>query len=213
MDSKSLFGLIILTALIIWGLIVWGSQAPSKDDSGANSGKNQIEQISDPDELTLGPTDALVQIIEYSDIQCPACAFADQVINQLIQNNPDKIQLVYRHFPLSYHPLARPGALALQAAHRQGKFKQMKDALFDNQRELTADLIQQIAAEIGLNMDRYSQDIQDPRLKAKVEQDYQKGLELGIKATPTIYLNGEELKEFADIDTLQIKIDQIVISQ
>ncbi|TSC93267.1 MAG: DSBA oxidoreductase [Candidatus Berkelbacteria bacterium Licking1014_7] len=208
MENKSLFGLIVITILVIWGLVAWGSKTSAPSNNAATNNP-QIEKITDSDELTIGAQNPQVQIIEYSDVQCSACAIANTALNQIISQNPDTVQLVYRHFPLSYHPFAKPGALGLQAAFRQGKFREMKDALFERQDTLNQEIINQTAQELGLNMEKYRADITDPKLISKIEQNFQKGMTLKITGTPTIYINGAEFKNFADPREIQKKIDEI----
>ena len=208
MDNKSLFGLIIITTLVIWGLVAWGSQPSQK--TPATTAQNQLENVSDPDELVLGSRDADVQIVEYSDPQCPACALANEAINDIIANNQGKVMLLYRHFPLSYHQFAKQGARAMQAANRQGKFKEMKDILFQNQEQISDSAIANFAEQIGLDMTKYQEDYNDPKIIAKVESDFQKGLEVKIDATPTVFLNGTKFESWSDPVAFQKQIDGLL---
>jgi len=208
MDNKSLFGLIVITALVIWGLVAWGSK-PSQN-TPATTAQNQIQNVSDPDELVLGSRDAKVQIVEYSDPQCPACALANETINDIIANNQGKVMLLYRHFPLSYHQFSKQGGRAMQSASRQGKFKEMKNTLFQNQDKISDTTITDFAQQIGLDMARYQEDYNDPKIVAKVESDYQKGLADKIDATPTIFLNGTKIENWSDPIAFQRQIDELL---
>jgi protein-disulfide isomerase len=142
-----------------------------------------------------GPADAPVTIVEFSDYQCPFCARSEPLVKEALGAYPSQARLVYKHFPLTaIHPQALPAALAAAAAQKQGKFWEMHEKLFANQRALAPEQIAQYAREIGLDMARFESDIQSDTVKAAVQEDVQLGQRAGVRGTPTIFVNGKILQ-------------------
>lgn len=105
------------------------------------------------------------------------------------------MKLVYKNFPLRNHQYAKPAAVAARAAYKQGKFWEFHDELFANYNRLNNEKIEEIARKLGLNMDRYNQDKNDPETIQVVNQDLQDGIKAGVRGTPTILVNGKLLRE------------------
>jgi protein-disulfide isomerase len=142
-----------------------------------------------------GPEDASITIVEFSDYQCPFCARSEPLIQQFLATYPDKTRFVYKHFPLtSIHPQAMPAALAAAAAQRQGKFWEMHELLFANQRALGPDQLREYAKQLKLDMAKFDADMQSEEVKAAVEEDMQLAKRVGIRGTPTIFVNGKLLQ-------------------
>ena len=142
------------------------------------------------------PTDGKgkILVIEFSDFQCPFCAKARTELNELVKKYPDRITLVYKHFPLTQiHNEAMNAALASWAAQQQGKFWEYHNALFDQQKTLNANSYTSIATTLGLNLARFDRDRQSPQARSAVEADQRLGESLGIDGTPAIIINGELL--------------------
>ena len=142
------------------------------------------------------PTDGKgkILVIEFSDFQCPFCAKARTELNEFVTKYPDRVTLVYKHYPLTQiHNEAMNAALASWAAQQQGKFWQYHNALFDQQKTLNANSYTTIATTLGLDLGKFNSDRQSPQAKAAVEADQQLGESLGIDGTPAIIFNGELL--------------------
>ncbi len=143
---------------------------------------------------TIGPKDASVWLVEFSDFQCPACGQFYPVVKQLTEKYKDSIFFAYRNYPLPTHTMAMPAARAAEAAGIQGKYWEMHDALFTKQSELSTNFISSEAARLGLNLEQFTQDMQSTTLETSITNDIAVGDAIGISATPTFYLNGKKLE-------------------
>jgi protein-disulfide isomerase len=138
-----------------------------------------------------GRPDAPVTLVEYGDYQCPVCGAAYPIVNSVREVTADRLRFVYRHFPLSQmHPDAFRAAEAAEAAHAQGKFWEMHDMLFENQRALTYLFLLRYAAAIGLDVERFESDIASGTFGEKIQQDFLGGVKSGVNGTPTFFING-----------------------
>lgn len=140
---------------------------------------------------------AKVVLVEYSDFQCPACGQYHPLIKQVLAKYNDKIAFMQRHFPLQQHKNAIAAARAAEAAGKQGKFFEMGDILFTNQKDWeTLDnpvkKFEEYAKKLKLNMDQFKKDNTDAQDK-KIEDDRNSGVALGVNSTPTFFLNGAKL--------------------
>lgn len=152
----------------------------------------------------LGPVGAKVEIVEYSDFQCPACRTVGPILKRLVSDYPGQVALVYRHFPLPNHPYAGPAAEAAEAAGEQGKFWEMHDAIFANQDRLTPGIFRQLAAQLGLDLGRYDATLASGRPKAAVEADVAAANRVGVSYTPYILVGGEQFtgRSFDDLKVM-----------
>ncbi|MFZ5845163.1 MAG: DsbA family protein [Patescibacteria group bacterium] len=149
-----------------------------------------------------GHAAAPVYLIEFSDFQCPACRAVKPVIDEIVaQYAGDNFVFGYRHFPLEQHSMAMKAAIAAEAAGQQGKFWEMTDLLFANQDKLSDETIMSLAQQLNLRMEAFKKDLERSDIREKVERDKSYGIQIGIKATPTFFLNGQklELRNFADL--------------
>lgn len=144
---------------------------------------------------TKGPADAPVTLVLFDDFQCPYCARLLPTLEQVIQAYPNQVRVVFKHFPLSMHKFARQAAVASIAARNQGKFWPLHDQLFANYNQLNDDKIRDLAASVGLDMDRFDKDIKDPALQREIDADMQLGTNSGVRGTPAVYINGVQLKD------------------
>ncbi len=138
-----------------------------------------------------GPADAPVEIVEFSDFQCPFCGRARPTIDQIRKTFGDKVKIVFRDFPLtSIHPQAYQAAEAGECARQQGKFWEFHDALFANQRALSEDDLKRHAAELGLDTAKFAACLDGGQAKAHVDADVKEGEALGVSSTPSFFING-----------------------
>jgi protein-disulfide isomerase len=134
-----------------------------------------------------GPEDALVTIVEYSDFQCPFCSRVNPTMKQIKETYPKDVRIVFRQLPLGFHDRARPAAKAALAAAQQGKFWEMHDALFANQKALDDKSLETYASQIaGLNLDQWKKDLADPKLETLVKEDETIAAKFGAGGTPGV---------------------------
>jgi protein-disulfide isomerase len=155
-----------------------------------------------------GPASAPIEIIEFSDFQCPFCQRANPTVTQVLNTYGERIHFVYRHFPLGNHPNARPAAEASQCAAEQGKFWQYHDALFANPSKLADPDLKQRAAELGLDTTRFNACVDTHKYKAQVDADMQAGEEAGVNGTPAFFVNGRMLSGAQPFDAFKRIIDE-----
>ncbi len=216
---------LISSAIIITGIIIAGAVVYTRNPQSANlSEKLETDQETSPaelkessmEELTVsekdhirGNPDAPVTIVEYSDFQCPFCARFHPTVQQILEDYPDQVRWVYKHFPLdSIHSEARPSAEASECAAEQGKFWEFADGLFENQSRLGSNLYKEIASKIGLNIGQFENCVSSRKYKDKVEADYQEGIKAGVTGTPGSFVNGEKIPGAVPYDYLKTTVEQ-----
>jgi Na+/H+ antiporter NhaA len=150
-----------------------------------------------------GRLDAPVTLLEYGDYECPYCGHAAPTINKLLEHLPDELRYVWRHLPLNdVHTSAQTAAEAAEAAAAQGSFWEMHDRMLGELGALsTADLFR-IAADIGLDLDQFSEDLRRRRYASRVAEDVSSADESGVTGTPTFFVNGRRHQGAYDIDAL-----------
>lgn len=150
-----------------------------------------------------GSVAAGVTVVEFSDYECPHCAAAVPLLRQIAHDLEGRIRMVHMNFPLSGHTHAMPAARAALAAGRQGKFWEMNDLLFQNQRHLEPEDIQRYATQLGLDLTRFRADIASPEIEAAIQATRREGERLQINGTPTIFINGRRYELNLDRETLR----------
>ncbi|HOJ01218.1 MAG TPA: DsbA family protein [Anaerolineaceae bacterium] len=169
-----------------------------------------VEGVSEGDNPSLGPQDAPITIIIFSDFQCPYCASANQLIKELMQEYPDQIRYVHRDFPLEeIHPDAFNTALAARCAGDQGKYWEMNDALFSNQEDLSIPGINKLVEMLGLDQVQFDTCFESGKFEEKILNDKQTGEEYGVSGTPTLFVNGYQVNG-ADRDAILNIIEDIL---
>ncbi len=144
---------------------------------------------------TKGPEGAPVTITVFDDFQCPYCARLLPTLENVVNAYPTQVRLVFKHFPLSMHKFARQAAIASIAARNQGKFWPLHDQLFANYNKLNDGLIRELAESVGLDMARFDKDVENPSLAQEVAADIKLGTDSGVRGTPSVYVNGVQLKD------------------
>ncbi|MCA9708631.1 MAG: thioredoxin domain-containing protein [Myxococcales bacterium] len=140
-----------------------------------------------------GPDDALVTIVTWSDFQCPYCSRVSPTIDSLLKTYGGDLRYVFKHNPLGFHTNARPAAIAAEAAGEQGKFFEMHDKLFANQRDLTEKNFIAWARELGLDVKKFKRDLDSATIADRVDRQQQEGMALGARGTPSFFINGRFL--------------------
>jgi protein-disulfide isomerase len=141
-----------------------------------------------------GPEAAVLEIVEFSDFQCPFCAQAVPVLDALVAAHPDDVRLVFRHYPLPIHEHAARAAQAAIEADRQGVFWRYHDEVFRNQSAMTdADLVT-LAEGMGLDAGAFERALAEGTHQARMHADMELGMSLGVTGTPTFFVNGFRLE-------------------
>lgn len=169
-----------------------------------NKPKISAEQLVRPDSPTLGPADAKVTIVEFLDPECESCAQFNPVVKKVLRDYEGKIRLVVRYMPL--HPNSTLAASYTEAAGEQGKYWQMQEMLFQRQPEWGTKhgpqpaqppnvfaLFEKYAKELGLDIEKINSAIKEERFAAKLERDKKDGQTVGVRQTPTLFVNGRKL--------------------
>ena len=139
----------------------------------------------------LGPDHAAVTLIEYGDFECPTCRMAVPAVKLLLDRFPNRVRLVFRHFPLEEaHPHALQAAEAAESAAAQGRFWEMHDLLFANQAHLKRRDLERYAAQVGLESVRFASEMNGHYYLQRVREHIDGGRRLHVRATPTFYVNG-----------------------
>jgi protein-disulfide isomerase len=153
---------------------------------------SSLQRPVDSDDHVKGPRHAAVTMVEYADFECPFCGQAFWELKQLEATIGDELLLVFRHFPLTQmHPHAMAAAEAAEAAGAQGRFWEMHDTLFANQRALDPAALMSYAADLQLDLRQFSRDLQGHRHVPRIRRDFLTGVRSGVNGTPTLFINGE----------------------
>jgi protein-disulfide isomerase len=195
------------------GYLIWGRTPPATAIPAALATATvQVRRYDVPvdDDPFLGPEDAAITIIEFSDYQCPYCKkWHDEVLDRLLANYPGQIRFVYRDFPLiSLHPGAAPAAEAADCAGEQGSYWPFYQALFSMKYDLTTEAYQQYAAELRLDTQAFTECLADRRYEPEVMGDYNYAVNLGVSSTPTFFINGIPIVGAQPYEVFKQIIDQ-----
>jgi protein-disulfide isomerase len=161
-------------------------------------------------EHSQGKSDAPITLIEYGDYQCSDCGRAYAVIKQLQEHFGDEMRFVFRNFPLDSHPLAKPAAEAAEFANEHGKFWEMHDLIYENQKQLSIELLHQLAVNINLPIEEFKSAIEQKKYEAKIREDLLGGIRSGVNRTPTFFINGERYKGSDEFESLRSAIEPLV---
>ena len=137
-----------------------------------------------------------VTIVEFSDFQCPFCARAAPLIDDVLKKYPKGVRFVYKQFPLPMHPVARPAAHWSMAAQEQGKFWEMHDVLVKNQPTLDPSKAEQYAKEAGLDVKRFKRDLEKngAEYDKRIDAEMRLGNEVDVRGTPTLFIGGKKVR-------------------
>jgi protein-disulfide isomerase len=149
-----------------------------------------------------------VVIVVFSDFQCPFCVRFDPALRGVVSHYDGKASLVFKHFPLPFHDRAMPAALAAMAAHAQGKFWGYSQLLVDNNRDMSDENLLQYAVSAGLDVEKFKADLAAGVGKAQIEADMQLASDVGVRGTPTVFVNGREYDGPRDVEGMVKVIDE-----
>lgn len=220
---RSRANLIATVAIVVLAIVVIGGVLVVNRTGDAEPGDQSVQQklanAPERDTLTVSE-DGKVTVVEFLDYQCPACAaYYRNVTKDLEADYAGRITFATRNFPLDTHPLARPAARAAEAAAEQGHYREMYHALYDNyqawalspdgdrisdDRERATRLFDRYATRIGLDLNRFHADLTSEDVGDRIEADLALGHDVGVRSTPTIFVNGERFEptedQFPEID-------------
>ncbi len=166
---------------------------PTDPSQGQTPPSGPVKPVDEKNDHIRGPKNAKVTLIEYSDFECPFCLRHIATVEQTLKDYPKDVRLVYRHFPLSFHPQAQKAAEAAECAGKQGKFWEMHDEIF---KANAANLMsvakwKEIARTLKLDGNKFDKCLDPSETAAHIAQDEQEGGVAGVSGTPATFINGE----------------------
>lgn len=208
-EKKLTIGLIIATTVIIFGGAFFLTKPPKEKPQEAVSTELLIRSDS---QKVVAPNEKVI-MVEFGDFQCPACAAYHDLVKQLLNENKDTLSLVFRNFPLSQHKNARVSAYAAEAAGLQGKYWEMYDKLYENQKDWSEksdamSIFVGYAKDFGLDEAKFKSDASSSEVKNKVDRDYADGVTLNVDSTPTFYVNAQKVKNPGGLEDFKTLIEK-----
>jgi Na+/H+ antiporter NhaA len=209
----------VLAAAIVASLLAWAvfsmirrlpARVRARQLAGTAEELLDLSEEIDPDRDHIrGSEVAPVTLVEYGDYECPYCGQAEPVIRELLDSFGDDVRYVWRHLPLNdVHPNAQMAAEATEAAAAQGAFWQMNDKLLRHQDALTADDLTRYAEELGLDVERFWDELRRRNYADRVAEDVASADASGVAGTPTFFINGRRHQGAYDIDTLTTAVSR-----
>ena len=169
--------------------------------------------VADGRDHIQGPADAPVTLVEYGDYECPYCGDAYPVVKEVQARMGPRLRFVFRNFPISTsHPHAEHAAEAAEAAAAQDRFWGMHDVLYENQRRLGDQDLHAYAEQIGLDVERFDQELTEHVHAARVHEDFLSGVRSGVNGTPSFYVNGVRHDGSFDTETLLTALERAAAS-
>ncbi|MFH1255257.1 MAG: thioredoxin domain-containing protein [bacterium] len=216
MSKQNKIIIIIAVAIIAMGFILMAKEGKAPTDNGG-----QILRPIDATDHIWGDPKAPVQMIVYSDFECPFCVKFFQTMKIIEENFKDKIAITFRNYPLAGHPDAEKAAEAAECAGEQGKFWEMHDKLFfDNTAgRMSVEQFKQDAVDLGLDQNKFNQCLDSGQYQAKITEQKNQGDKAGVTGTPTIFVNGNiypgayPFEDFTTLDGRENKGMKSIISE
>jgi protein-disulfide isomerase len=170
--------------------------------------KKEIEIIIEPKEIFVGEADAPVTLMEFGEYESEACAKANEIVKQLLEEYEGKLKFNFRHFPQTrIHQRALKAGEAAVAAAQEGKFWEMHNVLFANRRQLGTVSLKLHSKEAGVNNKKFLEDLVNGKYGWQVQDDLKEGLDRGVKDVPTFFINDEPFTGKPTFDNLSTAID------
>ena len=129
-------------------------------------------------------------------------------LEQLLEKYPTELRVVFKNFPIRSHKYAIKAAMAALAAGQQGKFWEFHDELFKNYNRLNDQKIQEIVKQLNLDQTKFNEDTKSPVEAARIRQDYEEGIRLGVRGTPTVFINGKQFRKKRSMKNMEAVIDE-----
>ena len=158
-----------------------------------------------------GNFNAPITLVEYSDFECPFCEKIYPTFKKILNDYPDQVRLVYKHFPLGFHPNAQKAAEASECANEQGKFWEYHDLIFEKQSGgLSLINFKQWAGDLGLNTKKFNNCLDSSKYAQKVQTDATDGQSRGVNGTPATFVNGQLVSGAVPYESFKPIIDQLL---
>lgn len=150
-------------------------------------------EIERGNSISLGPEDAPVALVAFMDFQCPFCSKFFSILRNVLDQFPDKVNLVFKHFPAKDHIYAEKAALASLAAYKQGKFLEIAGNFFQNYNKFEDNTIEQAAKHVGLDMALFKKEMKSESVKRILAEDIEMGRRVMIPGVPAVFINGKKV--------------------
>ena len=195
-------------------------EAPSAADEaapcrhGAEPSATQAQRAQVAEDVTvgsapiLGAEDAPVTIVMFTDLECPYCARAEKILTELEEQYEGEVRVAYRALPLPFHKFATLAAKAALAADEQGRYVDYQRVLLDNQHDLEREHLEQYAVDLDLDLGAFREAIDSKRIADRVRADEDEAARLGVRGTPTIFINGKRINGAQPIGVLRKTVDE-----
>lgn len=196
--DKFILSMIVFSVLVLVLDALFANKLSSSPPAVSKEEARSILAVKN-DDWVKGPEEASITLIEYLDFECEACRAYYPITKQLKEEYKDKIRFIVRYFPLPGHKNSMTSALAVEAAGKQNKFWEMHNVLYERQKDWgekavsDPSIFETYAKQIGLDMDKYKNDISNKELRDRIDRDKNSGISLGIQGTPTFFINGERI--------------------
>jgi protein-disulfide isomerase len=170
---------------------------------------NERKQVAvAADDATMGPANAKVTIVEFSDFQCPFCSKVEPTLKQIRDAYPDSVRIVFKHNPLPFHKDANLAAQAAVEATKQGRFWEFHDKLFQNNKSLKREDLERHAQDLGLDLQRFRAALDTSAHTAQVQRDMSEAQSLGATGTPAFFVNGRFVSGAQPFERFKTLIDE-----
>lgn len=167
-----------------------------------------LVHLSDVADISIGSLDAPITIVEFTDYQCPTCANAHPIVDQVLKTYGSKVRLVLRNLPLYIHANAPKAAEAAHCAAAQGKYREYSDLLYQNQNELDVRFLKIYAEKLGLDRAKFNQELDSGKYASLVKRDMEEADRLNVHSTPTFFVNKRLLSTGISFESFQKRIDR-----
>ena len=165
--------------------------------------------VDDDRDRIQGPADAPITLVEYGDYECPYCGAAYPIVKRIRRQMADQLRFVFRNFPITTsHPHAEAAAETAEVAGAQGRLWEMHDLLFENQRHLTGPDLRSYAETLGLDLERFDDELAGHLYADRVREDFMSGVRSGVNGTPTFFINGLRHNGSYDLTTMLAAIER-----
>ncbi len=193
-ENLILISIVVVTLILLVGAAFLFSNPQSTESTDAVTDTALLQGTKDH---KIGSDSAKVTVVEFADFQCPACGAAYPIVKQVSEEYKDRVQFIYRHFPLPGHRYAMDAAKAAEAAGKQNKYFEMADLLYTNQAEWSEannakEIFEDYAESLQLDMAQFRTDRDANTATSYIQKDQNDGLALGVNSTPTFYIDGEK---------------------
>ena len=184
---------------------------PDRDDDGSAT---LATPVSDERDHVQGPRAAAVTLVEYGDYECPYCGEAYPIVKEVQARMGERLRFVFRNFPITTsHPHAERAAEAAEAAAAQGKFWEMHDLLYENQRRLRDEDLRTYAQRLELDVELFDKEMAEHAHEGRVHEDFMSGVRSGVNGTPTFYINGTRHDDSYDAETMLDAIERVAVEE